>query len=56
MFFFFFFFYKVHAIKTPECDNTPASNFVLPKVSYKLPLQVKTVGTSIYHFYILEIC
>lgn len=53
---FFSFFYKAHVIKTPECDNTAASHFVLPRVSYKLPLQVKTVGTSIYRFYILEIC
>lgn len=30
----------------PENYNTPKSHFVLPKVSYKLPLQVKTIKES----------
>ena len=29
--------------KTPENDTTPKTHFVLPKVSYKLPLQVRTI-------------
>ncbi|XP_076235764.1 uncharacterized protein LOC143180116 [Calliopsis andreniformis] len=29
--------------KTPEITSTPKSHFVLPKVSYKLPLHVKTI-------------
>ena len=29
--------------KTPEIDSTPKTHFVLPKVSYKLPLQVRTI-------------
>ena len=37
--------YKPEAIGTsaPENDSTPKNHFVLPKVSYKLPLQVKTI-------------
>ncbi|XP_071862703.1 uncharacterized protein [Bombus fervidus] len=37
---------EAHVIKTPECGNTPTSHFVLPRVSYKLPLQVKTIRNS----------
>lgn len=41
-----------------EKDNTPKSHFVLPKVSYNLPLQVKTVCNeyTFLHFANLTVC
>ncbi|KAF3421127.1 hypothetical protein E2986_08722 [Frieseomelitta varia] len=34
---------QAHAIKTSENETTPKTHFVLPKVSYKLPSQVKVI-------------
>ncbi|XP_076760669.1 uncharacterized protein LOC143429107 [Xylocopa sonorina] len=34
---------EILAIKTPEDGSTPKNHFILPKVSYKLPLKVKTI-------------
>lgn len=51
----FFYFYKT--TKTLENFSTPENHFVLPRVSYKLPLQIKTVCLIfLYFFFILKMC